>query len=111
MDAQTRRQKILQKLWLQQNASIASLANDFGVSERTIQRDIATLSLEHPIYTEQGRYSGGVYLLKTTPYKSVRMDAPTLTLLQKIADTSGGTLHITQEEARCLQGFLRHNGM
>lgn len=110
MDAQARRQQIMQKLWRQKQASIVALAGEFGVSERTIQRDIAILSLEHPIYVERGRYSGGAYLVETTPYKSVRMDAPTLTLLQKMANTPNGTLHITPEEKERLQQFLRNNG-
>ena len=40
-----------------------NLAAEFGVSERTIRRDIQALSLSQPLYTIQGRYNGGVYVL------------------------------------------------
>ena len=40
-----------------------NLASEFGVSDRTIRRDIETLSLTEPIYTQSGRYGGGVYIV------------------------------------------------
>lgn len=42
---------------------ISYLAAEFGVSERTIRRDIENLSLNEPIYTQPGRYNGGVYVV------------------------------------------------
>jgi len=46
-----------------------NLAFEFGVSERTIRRDIDALSLVAPIYTQAGRYGGGVYIL--SDYKPI----------------------------------------
>ena len=42
--------------------TIRNLAFEFEVSERTIRRDIDILSLNEPIYTQVGRYGGGVYV-------------------------------------------------
>ena len=41
-----------------------SLNNELNiVSEKTIRRDIEALSLSAPIYTQAGRYGGGVYMM------------------------------------------------
>ena len=42
--------------------TIPNLAEEFGVSTRTILRDIEVLSVTEPIYTQCGRYGGGVYV-------------------------------------------------
>ena len=63
MDASARRKSILILLSRRNYEKIANLAMEFGVSERTIRRDIVTLSLTEPIYTQSGRYGGGVYIL------------------------------------------------
>lgn len=62
MEASERRQEILKHLCRERSTTICSLAVLFEVSERTIQRDISILSLKHPIYTQFGRYNGGVYM-------------------------------------------------
>ena len=43
--------------------TINNLAFEFGVSARTIRRDIEALSLKEPIYTRTGRYGGGIYVM------------------------------------------------
>ena len=58
-----RRYEILKALYWRKYEKIKNLAFEFGVSERTIRRDIAILSTKAPIYTQSGRYDGGVYLL------------------------------------------------
>lgn len=63
MGADDRRRAILKYLCRNRFATIACLAEVFSVSERTIRRDIETLSLKEPIYTQAGRYGGGVYVV------------------------------------------------
>lgn len=53
-----RRRRILEYLSSERYANRSNLAELFGVCERTIERDIARLSLEAPIWTEQGRGGG-----------------------------------------------------
>lgn len=57
-----RRSQLWEKLRRRKYDKIENLAIEFGVSERTIRRDIQVLSLQKPIYTLQGRY-GGVYVI------------------------------------------------
>lgn len=61
MTANERRRQILEKLCARRYDTRENLAVEFDVSERTIERDILTLSLEYPIYTVQGN-GGGIYV-------------------------------------------------
>lgn len=63
MGALERRRSLLRLLCRRRRETVSNLAMEFNVSERTIRRDIAELSLTEPIYTQTGRYSGGVYVL------------------------------------------------
>ena len=58
-----RRALILRVLCERRHESVAALSREFGVSERTVRRDIDILSLSSPIYTLRGRYGGGVYVM------------------------------------------------
>ena len=60
MGAAERRQQILELLCQRRKETVSNLAAELGVCERTIRRDIETLTLQYPIETCCGRYSGGV---------------------------------------------------
>ena len=62
MTASERRMKILEVLCERRHERIENLVFEFSVNERTIRRDILEPSLEYPVYTEVGRYHGGVYI-------------------------------------------------
>ena len=64
MGAAERRKEILRVLCLRKYDTISNLAEEFGVSKRTIQRDIVELSITEPIYTQSGKYIGGVYIME-----------------------------------------------
>ena len=61
MGTAERRIEILKILSKRRSEKTKKLAEELGVSERTIRRDILVLSLTEPIYTRAGRY-GGVWL-------------------------------------------------
>lgn len=63
MGTAERRRLLLEILSRKRQVNIDSLASEFGVSKRTIRRDIEILSLSEPIYTETGRY-GGVFVVE-----------------------------------------------
>ncbi len=63
METSERRMAMLKLLCRRRHEKIANLAQEFGVSERTVRRDIEVLSLSEPIYTQAGRYGGGVYVM------------------------------------------------
>lgn len=64
MGTAERRNQIMKILCRRRHETISNLALEFGVSERTIRRDIEILSLSEPIYTQTGRYGGGVYIVE-----------------------------------------------
>lgn len=57
--ANERRQRILEVLSDRRSDSAKNLAEEFGVTDRTIRTDIEILSCSAPIYTVQGK-SGGI---------------------------------------------------
>lgn len=63
METAERRKAIMKILCRRRHEHIRNLAKEFGVSERTIRRDIEALSYTEPIYTQTGRYYGGVYVV------------------------------------------------
>lgn len=70
MKAAERRQQMLVLLSSRREDTIANLAFEFGVSERTIMRDIEELTLSAPLYTVQGngggiRVADGWYISRT----------------------------------------------
>ena len=71
MGASERRNAIMRLLCRRRHETVVNIAAEFGVSERTIRRDIEILSLNEPIYTQSGRYGGGVYV--TENYNMDRM--------------------------------------
>ena len=62
MRAELRRKGILSLLMTKRHDTYANLANEFGVTTRTIQNDIKELMLSYPIKTMAGRYGGGVMM-------------------------------------------------
>lgn len=61
MDTAHRRKEIISILSARRHTTSRELAEEFGVSIRTIQNDILLLSLDYPIYTKQGE--GGGYFI------------------------------------------------
>ncbi len=63
MGTAERRKEIMIALCRRRHDTVNNLAFEFGVSARTIRRDIDALSLTEPIYTRTGRYGGGIYVM------------------------------------------------
>lgn len=84
MNPAERRNEILKLLCLRRHDTICNLAFEFGVSERTIRRDIEALSLTVPIYTQTGRYSGGIYVLDGYFINSIHVNEQEAALLNKL---------------------------
>ena len=57
-----RQNAILNFIYRERYTTKTTLAERFGVSERTIRKDIAALSCVLPIKTTRGRYGGGISL-------------------------------------------------
>lgn len=55
-----RREAILDALCIRRKDTAENLAQEFGVSERTIRNDIVELSCSYPIEMVRGRHGGGI---------------------------------------------------
>lgn len=59
-----RREALKTILAVRRHETISNLAKELGVSGRTIRRDLDELCMNEAIYTQSGRYGGGVYVLE-----------------------------------------------
>lgn len=84
MDVFKRRYHILRILCRRRHETIQNLAFELAVSDRTMRRDIELLSQVEPIYTQQGRYSGGVYVTDNFNMERMFFKTSELEMLHKI---------------------------
>lgn len=89
MTAAERRQAILEVLCLRRHETRENLANEFGVSKRTIEYDVLNLMLTYPVYTVQGN-GGGIYVTDNFRLDRPRMNEKQMVLLQKVLLTLSG---------------------
>ena len=103
-----RRAALLKTLCRRRHETIYNLAVEFGVSERTIRRDIEILSLTEPIYTQPGRYGGGVYVTENYYMDRMYLEKPAIALLSKILRHAklGHPYILTNEDLRIMQKIL-----
>ena len=66
------------------HATMPALAEKFGVSVRTIKRDIDELGYLIPLEIKTGRYEGGVYVMQGYKWDKAYMSAEDIALLIKI---------------------------
>ena len=85
MGTAERRMNIMRVLCRRRYETISNLACEFGVSNRTILRDIEMLSATEPIYTQCGRYGGGVYVMENYSMDRMYMRESELAVLHKLA--------------------------
>lgn len=87
MGTAERRLELMRKLCIRRRDTISNLACEFGVTPKTIQRDIEELSLTMPIYTKSGRY-GGVFVMDGYTMDRMYMGESELALLNKVKEIS-----------------------
>lgn len=102
-----RRNTILKVLCRRRHETIRNLASEFGVSERTIRRDIEALSLIAPIYTKTGRYLGGVYIVNEYNMDRMYMNDIEIGVLKKILkSTELNSCILTFDEKSVLKSII-----
>ena len=89
MTAYERRYSILIILCRRRHETRENLANEFGVSKRTIEYDILYLSLKYPIYTKQGN-GGGIYITAGFRPNKPSMNERQIGLLKRLATALNG---------------------
>lgn len=107
MGTAERRYEIMKTLCRRRYDTIRNLASEFGVSMRTVQRDIEALSRTEPIYTQFGKYGGGVYVMEGYSMDRMYMKEQELGVLQKLyiaADENCSLL--TDDEKKLLKSLI-----
>ena len=109
LGALERRHSLLKLLCRRRHETVSNLAIEFNVSERTIRRDIAELSLEEPIYTQTGRYSGGVYVLDNYNFDRMYFKNEEENVIKKIYQCikEKTVCALTDNEEKVLETLLR----
>ena len=100
MSKDERRKAILMMLNESRRETRANLAFELGVSKRTIEYDVANLSLEYPIYTVQGK-GGGIYVLENFHPDRNYLNEKQTELLERLLETLEG------EDRTTMQGIIR----
>ena len=100
-----RRLKLMRFLCQRRHETLPNLATEFGVSVRTIQRDIDEISDILPIYVKAGRYSGGVYVIDGFNFDRMYMNDNEIALLEKISKERG-KLSLSFQESETLNKII-----
>ena len=96
-----RRGAIMEVLCARRHETRGNLANEFGVSKRTIEYDVQSLSLDYPIYTTQGK-GGGIHVMEGFELKRKKgcFTDKQSSVLERLALEIGG------EDGRVLESIL-----
>ena len=88
MGTAERRLELLKYLCRKRHSTMTQLSEMFGVSIRTIQRDILEIEMTFhvPIEVRCGNYGGGIYIIGDYSFDRTYMHADELQLLSKIQD-------------------------
>lgn len=88
MNTSDRRRKIMNILTFRRHTTARELAEELGVTTRTIRNDVQALSPEFPIYTQQGG-NGGIFLIDGAGKYHNSLSHEQLECLEKVAASSG----------------------
>lgn len=88
MGTSERRIEIIKYLCRKRHATMEEIAKEFGVSVRTVKRDIDYLSgvMMIPIYCQSGKYEGGVYIDDDYRWDKMYMTLEQISLLMKVKE-------------------------
>ena len=107
MGTAERRYKIMKILCRRRHETMHNLASEFGVSIRTIQRDIDVLSSTEPIYTQYGKHGGGVYVIEGYSIDRMYMTDEELKVLYKLyIAAEENSLLLTEDERKQLKVLI-----
>ena len=104
MRSSERQAQIRSVLLARREDTAANLAAEFGVTERTIYRDIEELTLSLPIETVRGRYGGGIRLSSWFRPAGRFLALEQENAIRKAAEAAGDRLN--PEERRALLSVL-----
>ena len=107
MGTAERRLEILKYLCKFRKATMPHLAKIFGVSVRTVQRDVLEIeaTFHVPLDVRCGKYDGGVYVIGDYSFDRAYMHDDELVLLSKIQELVKD--QITEEEKELLHKIIK----
>ena len=107
MGTAERRLEILKYLCKARKATMSQLAELFGVSVRTIQRDIFEIEtvFHVPLDIRCGKYGGGIYVIGDYSFDRAYMHDDEIALLSKIQDLVKGQL--SEKENSLLSNIIK----
>ena len=105
MGTAERRYEIMKLLCRRRHETICNLASEFGVSTRTIQRDIEILSTTEPIFTLPGKY-GGIYVVEGYSIDRMYMTKAELDVLQKLYIAADENAKLLTTDEKALLSFI-----
>lgn len=106
MGTAERRHEMMKLLCRRRYETIRNLASEFGVSIRTIQRDIEVLSRTMPLVTRFGRHRGGVYVVGNYSIDRMYMTDAELDVLQKLYIAADENASLLTTDEKSLLGLL-----
>ena len=107
MEIAERRKEIIRLLCRRKHETIKNLASELNVSEKTIRRDVEVLSLSEPIYTQMGRYGGGVYIMDGYAMNRMYMKTEELDVLEKLSlSVKKSSSTLSTEEKKILDTII-----
>lgn len=106
MGTAERRCEIMKILCRRRYETMRNLASEFGVSTRTIQRDIETLSRTEPIFTQFGKYGGGVYVVEGYSMNRMFMTDAELDVLHKLYIAADENVSLLTDDEKNLLRLL-----
>ena len=107
MGTAERRNEILRILCRRRHETIENLASELAVSKRTIRRDIDVLSMTYPIYTQTGKYNGGIYVMDGFFLERMYMNDTELDVLKKLYTIEqNNNSSLTQQELSVLASII-----
>lgn len=95
-----RRQMILEHLLDNRHATRKELAEKFGVSTRTIERDVIVLSCSYPIDTQQGG-GGGIFIAEGYRLGMKYLTEEQFLLLEKLSQ------NLSCDELNIMNGIIK----
>lgn len=105
MGTAERRYEIMKLLCRRRHDTICNLASEFGVSTRTIQRDIEILSTTEPIFTLPGKH-GGIYVVEGYSIDRMYMTKAELDVLQKLYIAADENAKLLTTDEKALLSFI-----
>ena len=110
METVQRQYQMMKLLCRNRHMTITELAAVFDVSDRTIRRDVESLSTHEPLYTEQGRYTGGVFVADGYYFDKDFFTDPEKHIIRKIIKFAQNKTMcaLSEDEINTLKRMLRN---